>query len=217
MRCRNDPKRPRMTEAGNHLAIQELEVRRGRNTLIEGLRFSLSPGQRALIVGPNGTGKTSLLRILAGIAPVTRGEVRLDDVPSTGWGPAQLGRIAYRGHLDGLKLDLSGRENIAFYAALRNRPMPDRTVIERLRIGTVLDRPVRQLSAGQRRRVGFAVLKTLDAAVWMLDEPATNLDAEGRELISAWIDEHTAVGGIAIIATHLPENLTAPGAVLVEL
>lgn len=206
-----------MTEARIHLSVRALEVRRGRHPLIEGLDLELASGQRALIVGPNGTGKTSLLRILAGIAPVTQGQVLLNDAPSTRWGPEERGKIAYRGHLDGLKLDLSGRENIAFYAALRNQPMPVTAVLDRLRISDIIDRPVRQLSAGQRRRVGFAVLKALNAAVWMLDEPATNLDAEGRDLIASWVEEHTAGGGIAIIATHLPEQLAAPGATLVEL
>ena len=206
-----------MGAPAGQLEVTDLEVRRGAACLVEGLSFNVTDGQRALIVGRNGTGKTSLLRILAGIAPVTAGEIRLGGKASQEWGPEERALLAYRGHLNGIKLDLTGRENIAFYAGIRGEHPDPSAWIDELRLQHVIDRPVRQLSAGQRRRVGLAVLRAVKASVWLLDEPITNLDAEGRDIVAAWLDAHTAAGGMAVIATHNPERIAAPGAILVEL
>jgi len=186
-------------------------------TLIEGLSFELGAGQRALITGRNGTGKTSLLRVLAGIAPVTSGEVLLDGVPSGKWSERERAWLAYRGHSDGLKLDLTGRENVEFAASLRGSSAALDDTLSALELRGVIDRPVRQMSAGQRRRVGFAALRASNASVWFLDEPITNLDAEGRDLLAHWLDEHNAAGGMAVIATHNAERLMLPGSVVVEI
>jgi heme exporter protein A len=206
-----------MTEAVRELAVEDLEVRRGADTLIEGLSFALNPGQRALLVGPNGTGKTSFLRVLAGIAPCTAGEIRINGRASGSWGADERAQIAYRAHFNGLKDDLTGRENLQFYSALRGLPPLGDQVITDLRLQGVIDRPTRQLSAGQKRRVGLAVLQAAQAKIWVLDEPVTNLDSEGRSLVEAWIDAHTAAGGIAVVATHQPDRLASPGTIMIEL
>lgn len=199
------------------LSVEDLEVRRGASRLVEALSFTIAAGQRALIIGRNGTGKTSLLRILAGIAPVTAGRIALDGRPQSEWGQEERSQLAYRGHLAGLKLDLTIRENLRFWSELRGSGATYEAWLDELSLARVADRPVRQLSAGQRRRVGLAVLRAAGAALWFLDEPITNLDSEGRALVTTWLDQHTGAGGMAVIATHSPEQLAAPGAVVIEL
>ncbi len=205
-----------MIAAARQFEAIDLEVRRGPARLVEGLSFSLQAGQRALIVGRNGTGKTSLLRILAGIAPVTGGQVLLDGRISTQWQPEDRAKLAFRGHLDGLKPDLTGRENVDFYASIRGQSRAVAEWPKVLGLGAAADRPVRQLSAGQKRRVGLAVLRASGAAVWFLDEPITNLDSEGRSLVAGWLDDHMAAGGMAVVATHDPDAISAPGTVLIQ-
>lgn len=199
------------------LSSEALGVRRGQRALIDGLSFKLAAGQMALIVGPNGAGKTSLLRVLAGLTPASRGSVNWRRTAVHRLAPEQRAEITYRGHLDGLKGDLTVMENLEFYASLGG----GRTVIEpllsALQLGDLRDRQVRFLSAGQRRRTGLAALKVRDARLWILDEPMTNLDQAGRALVAQWIADHLAGGGLAVVATHQAEELVASGTLMVEL
>jgi heme exporter protein A len=171
----------------------------------------------ALVVGPNGSGKTSLLRLLAGLAPcisgrITWNAVELEEIP-----PETRGEIVYRGHLDALKKDLSVEENLAFSAALRRRPREIEGLLATLGLEEVKGRQVRFLSAGQRRRAGLACMRIAAARLWLLDEPLTNLDAGGRATVGAWLEEHLEGGGLAVVATHEPGELARPGTLLVEL
>ena len=198
-------------------AVEDLEVRRGQAPLIKDLSFELTGGQRALIVGSNGSGKTSLLRILTGLAPMAAGDVRLNNIPIRQWTFEQRAQIAYRGHQEALKLDMSAAENVQFVAALHDRAVDLAETFDELQLGSAMNRPVRYLSAGQKRRVGLAILKATGASLWLLDEPITNLDGEGRELVKRWLNRHCENGGMAVIATHNPDQLEAPHTMLVEL
>jgi len=197
--------------------VDDVEVRRGERRLIRGLDFALVDGQKALLVGPNGSGKTSLLRVLAGLAPPAAGSVTLNGEQVQALAPERRSLLAYRGHLDGLKQDLTVAENLDFYGALRARQAGVRPAIAAAGLDGLESRPVRYLSAGQRRRVALAILHCADAKVWILDEPMTNLDGAGRALVAAWIESHVERGGMAVIASHQPELLVASGTVLVEL
>jgi heme exporter protein A len=203
--------------ATNLLEVSDVEVRRGERLLIRDLSFGLAAGQMALVIGPNGGGKTSLLRIVAGLAPCTAGNITFDGTAIHRMSPEQRADIAYRGHLDGLKKDLTVLENLRFYSALHGcKPDLDGLLTD-LGLQGLGERPLRYLSAGQRRRTGLAVLKATRAKLWILDEPMTNLDAQGRSLVARWLGEHLGAGGLALVATHQPDELASNGSLLVEI
>ena len=199
------------------LEARNIDIWRGERCLIRGLSFSVGGGQLALVVGPNGAGKTSLLRVLAGLAPYGSGQVLWNGTAVPRLAPEERADFVYRGHLDGLKKELTVEENLSFSAALRGQAAVFDSLLMTLNLHDVADRQTRFLSAGQRRRVGLAALKLANARLWLLDEPMTNLDAAGRALVTGWVDEHLRGGGIAVVATHQPEELARPGTTLVEL
>ena len=199
------------------LCARELAVWRGERCLFEGLDLTLGPSQLGLVVGANGSGKSTLLRVLAGLASATAGVVtwrgsKLEALPFE-----YRGDIAYRGHLDGLKRDLTVLENLRFHAtSWRGRPEFD-TLLEDVALTAVANVRVRHLSAGQQRRASLATLRLGTSKVWILDEPTTNLDTNGRGKVIAWIRTHLAAGGTAVVATHQPDELAQKGALVVEL
>lgn len=206
-----------MTDAQPVLRGHALEVWRGHRCLFEGLDFTVEPGQLALVLGPNGSGKTTLLRTLAGLSPPTAGRVTLDGVDVRSLDPASRARLAYNGHLDGLKRELTLEENLQFYASLHGNGAEVRPLVESLGLEAAAQVRTRDLSAGQRRRTALAALKLKGAALWLLDEPTTNLDAAGRALVASWVREHCAAGGLALVATHQPDAFAAPGTLVIEL
>ena len=206
-----------MNHAVPVLVARNVDVRRGGRCVVRGLSFGLGGGGLALVVGPNGSGKTSLLRVLAGLAPCAGGEVTWNSVALARIPAEDRADIAYRGHLDGLKKELTVEENLAFWAALRRQRSGFDELLAALDLHGVAGRQVRFLSAGQRRRAALATLKVAPARLWLLDEPMTNLDSAGRTLVAGWVSEHLAQGGVAVVATHRPDELARPGATLVEL
>jgi heme exporter protein A len=195
------------------LEISEVGLNRGGRELFGGLSLSLHAGELALLMGPNGSGKTSLLRAIAGFGPASRGSIVIRETGARSKGPPAV----YLGHLDGLKKDLSVQENITFISDLHDSSHAVEEIIAELGLAPVATRSVRQLSAGQKRRVALAVLRASAARLWLLDEPLTNLDRPGRELLGRWLDAHLAAGGIAIAATHRAEELRRPGCLVLEL
>jgi heme exporter protein A len=185
--------------------------------LFEALDFDLGPSQTAVLVGPNGAGKTTLLRILAGLASPTGGRVLFDGIDVRSLAPEERGGIAYRGHLDGLKKDLSVYENLEFQQRLFGGSIEIEPLLAELGLESKRDTRVRHLSAGQRRRTSLASLKLAAARLWILDEPMTNLDAGGRAVVTEWVHAHVAAGGLAIVATHQVGELARPGAFMIEL
>jgi heme exporter protein A len=185
--------------------------------LFEGLDLTLGPGNLGLVVGANGSGKSTLLRVLAGLATPTSGAVtwrgsKLEALPFE-----YRGDIAYRGHLDGLKRDLTVLENLRFQTAIWRGRAELPALLDEVALGAVANVRVRHLSAGQQRRASLATLKLGASKVWILDEPTTNLDKSGRGKVVHWIRAHLAAGGTAVVATHQPDELTQKGALVVEL
>ncbi len=201
------------TSAG--LIVSSLEVWRGERRLFGDLSFELHSGQVALITGPNGAGKTTLLRMLAGLSVPFGGAVTWDGMPVRQLAGESQAAIAYLGHQDGLTKNLTVAENLAFYLALWAGEGAVEPLLDELGLTDFADREVRYLSAGQRRRVGLGCLRLRRASLWLLDEPLTNLDAAGADVVSGWLREHMANGGAAVVATHLADRLS--GAVAVEV
>lgn len=185
------------------LTAEGLTLIRGENCLFQDLGFALSAGEVLVLEGPNGSGKTSLLRAIAGLASLEAGEVRWNGTPIRAQRQAFHGALAWLSHRSGLKGDLSLLDNLRFEAALRpQRAVDFDEVCARLSLMRLKKLPLRVLSAGQQRRVALARLLLADVPLWMMDEPFTNLDREGRDLVLGLVDEHVAKGGVCVIAAH---------------
>ncbi len=191
------------------LEAMSLECIRGDRLLFSGLNFSLLPGTFLQVEGANGSGKTSLLRILCGLALPTQGEVRWNGQSIRKFRSAFMAEVAYLGHNHGIKGDLTPIENLRIACGL-GRPSLTITVNEALqRVGLkdFTDVPARILSAGQRRRVALSRLLATHARLWVLDEPLAALDIKGAALVEAMLAEHLLCGGMAVITTHQPLSI----------
>lgn len=189
---------------GATLSGQGLAAERGGRLLFKGLGFTLPPGRVSWLRGRNGRGKTTLLRLLAGLSSPAEGEVRLDGAR---FDAAARGRLLYLGHQNALAADLRVGEALAFLAALHGRPAGDEVVAAALaRLGLARRRQafVRTLSQGQRRRTALARLALPEAPpVWLLDEPFDALDTEGTEVLHTLLADHVARGGSALVTSHI--------------
>ncbi len=182
---------------------------RGAMVLFEDVSFTLRPGSALLIRGPNGAGKSTLLRILAGLLPPADGAV------SFGKGDAELPARHYVGHANAIKQGLSVERHVRFWASFGpKRPeCPTTTVdaaLDVFNLEALRDLPARYLSAGQKRRLALSRLVASPAALWLLDEPVTALDAASVALFEQAVAAHRRAGGIAVIATH--QELVVPDA-----
>lgn len=185
------------------LEAEGLACRRGGRPVFEAVSFALEPGDALLLLGPNGSGKTSLLRLLAGLARPAAGTVRWQgrDIREERAEHAQ--RLHLVGFADGLKGLLAVAENLALQAALLGEP--EARVEAALEAFDLADRagdPVRALSSGQRRRLALARLLAVPRPLWLLDEPGVALDRANRARLEAAIERHRAEGGLAVVASH---------------
>lgn len=200
------------------LQVRDLACRRGPALLFSGIAFEISAGELLCVRGPNGCGKTTLLRCVTGLTRPDAGEI-LWHGESTRVAPEKMrAGMAYAGHLPSLKDDLSAEENLDFLLRLRGAPATSQARAEALAdVGLEKRRrlPARRLSAGQRRRIGLARLALDPAELWVLDEPLTALDDAGQKLFIDLLDRHVSRGGFALVATHHP--LSPPSAVVREL
>jgi len=177
------------------LRIDNLACARGGVTVLEGISFGLSPGQAMVLRGPNGVGKTTLLRTVSGLQPGVAGGVSLP--------PESL---AYAGHADGVKATLTVAENLNFWAAVHGLRDIGPALLA-MNLTALRDRRAGNLSAGQRRRLGLARLMVTGRPVWLLDEPTVSLDAGSVALFATMLRGHLAGGGAALIATHIDLGL----------
>lgn len=194
------------------LEAHDLAARRGTARLFSGLGLRVGAGEALVVTGANGRGKTTLLRMLAGLTLPEAGEIRLDGTRVAPASPALRSAVAFVGHAPALKDELSARENLASLAALSGETVGDAALdaaLDRVALGRRASLPARALSQGQRRRVGLARLALSRRRAWVLDEPATALDAEGVGLLESLLAGHLDAGGLAVVATHAPIALPA--------
>lgn len=192
------------------LAGHDLAAKRGGRLVFEGLSFSLGDGELLALVGPNGSGKSTTLRLIAGLVRPAAGRVAVD--PSTEEGTA--GQVHYLGHLDALKPNLSLGENLAFWRRLwRGVGLDVIDALDRVGLANLVDLPAGVLSAGQRRRAAIARLLIDNRPIWLLDEPATALDAEAEQNLGTLIARHLAGSGMVVAALHRPLPVAATATV----
>lgn len=186
------------------LAVRNLACERDDRILFSGLGFELAPGEVLQVEGRNGSGKTSLLRILCGLALAMEGGIYWKGRPVAERRADYLSQITYLGHHNGIKGELTALENLRFAQALAppKAGVDLHKVLERLSLRGFEDVPCRMLSAGQNRRAGLARLLVSETPLWVLDEPFTALDRKGIADIEAIFLEHVAGGGIIILTTH---------------
>ena len=193
---------------------------RGERLLFSDVNFSLSAGSVVQLTGANGSGKTSLLRIICGLLMPTEGEIRWERTNIRSLGEEYSKSLSYVGHRNGVKEELNAIENLRISNGLAGNSLTPAAAKEALeRIGlTVRDSlPVRLLSEGQRRRVALARLITSGARLWILDEVLTSLDRSAVAIMKSLIGEHLQNGGMAIIATHQELDLSAGSLQRLEL
>jgi heme exporter protein A len=195
----------------NELTADNLQLWRGEQHVLRGVGVAVDGGQCLQVTGANGAGKTTLLRVLCGLTPLDAGRIcwRGNDIAIDREGFHS--ELNYLGHDNGLKAELTAAENLHYAAALR-RPVRAQQIaaaLERTGMAEAAGQLLRRLSAGQRRRVALARLMLTGGALWVLDEPGSNLDAPGQVVLRGLLHEHLAAGGVAVVATHQGLDLPA--------
>jgi len=180
------------------LRVDGLAVARGGRVLFSGLSFGAEAGDYVELRGSNGSGKTSLIRALAGFLPPRVGTIVFARVEE----PALA--LHYIGHTNGLKTNASVASHVRYWAGLFGGLTDTEAVLQRVGLSSARDRLARTLSQGQARRLALARLVIAPRPIWLLDEPASALDAQGRETLSALVSAHRAEGGIVVAAVHEP-------------
>ncbi len=179
------------------LTVTDLSIARGGVPVLQGLNFTLAPGHALVLRGPNGIGKTTLLRTLAGLQPPVSG--RIDGADDT---------IAYAGHSDGIKPTLSVTENLTFWASVFGA-RDIQPALDAYALNDLAQRHAGNLSAGQKRRLGLSRLLVTGRPIWMLDEPTVSLDVDAVAMFADAVRAHLGQGGMALIATHIDLGLKA--------
>ena len=177
------------------ISVKSLSVSRGGINLLQDVDIELKNGQAGILRGPNGVGKTTLLRALAGLQPFDSGKIE-----------CSLEDICYSGHADGVKPTLTVQENLEFWANIFGSPSISE-VAEKFMIIDLLNSKAGNLSAGQKRRVGLSRLGLTRRQVWLLDEPTVSLDETSVKIFENIIKDHISEDGCALIATHIDLGL----------
>jgi heme exporter protein A len=189
------------------LSADNLTCVRGGRTVFAGLSFTVASGEALVVTGRNGAGKSSLLRMIAGLVRVAAGQLTVHG----GEPEASVGEQAhYLGHQDALKASLSVRENLSFWVEYLDgqRDAVD-AALETVGLAPLAGLPAAYLSAGQRRRLSIARLAAVQRPLWLLDEPTSALDAQSQERLADLMQAHLGKGGLIVAAAHGPIGLAA--------
>lgn len=195
---------PALKTSTARLAVRHLHLWRGDRHLLHDVSFTLQPGELLQVMGRNGAGKTSLLRCVAGLIEPESGEIQWQGVELHRCRDVFHRRLAYLGHLNALKSELTALENLHYSVGLQRQVSNAaiREMLGRLQVAQCADLPARALSAGQKRRVAIARVMLSGAAFWILDEPITNLDSNGVDCVESCMTEHLQAGGSILLAAH---------------
>ena len=185
-------------------AGRALACRRGERLVFAGLDFTVPAGGALVLTGRNGSGKSSLLRLMAGLTPPETGLLAWDGRDIAEDAGAHRARLHFIGHADALKASLTVTETLLFWAGMRDGSDDVAPALAHFRLGPVAEWACRLLSAGQRRRLALARLVASRAPLWLLDEPMTGLDAEAQGDLLAAIARHRNTGGQVVLSTHAP-------------
>jgi heme exporter protein A len=198
-----------MNIAPDGLCVEKVHVWRGDRHVLRGVSLDVHPGELMHVSGPNGTGKTTLLRVVSGLLRPEKGSVAWQGRSIAATAAEYQSALAYASHEPALKSDLTALENLRFTVGLKRRVTAAelRSSLERTGVANCADLPARVLSAGQRRRVAMARVLAFRADLWLLDEPYTNLDGSGSSLLSALLAEHVGQGGVALVVAHHDLNV----------
>ena len=194
------------------LEARSLVAKRGYATLFQGMNLALAAGEALAVSGPNGCGKTTLLRMLAGLAAPAEGEILLGGARVHPFDARLRDAVAFNGHLPALKDELTAVENLAAWTTLENERADLQAIdraLDRVALGKRSRLPARALSQGQRRRIGLARLALSRRRVWILDEPLTALDSNGVDVLEALLARQLGGGGIVVAASHQPLPVAA--------
>ena len=192
------------------LSVSDLECQRGDRRLFAGVGFRLEAGELLYLRGRNGTGKTSLLRLLCGLLPPASGEIRWRDQPIKRLGEDYRRELCFLGHHNAIKEELTPLENLSTSAALAGTPLDPEQALDALaQLGLAgrEDLPCRYLSQGQKRRVALSRLAIDRCPLWLLDEPFVALDTAAVDLVATLIGAHLRRGGMAVLTTHQPVDI----------
>ncbi len=200
--------REKANSAG-YFTANGLEYTRNDTVLFSGLNFKLYGGEMLQIQGANGSGKTSLLRILCGLTLPDKGEVHWNGKNVHEDSHDYLRDLSYIGHANGVKTELTALENlmVARAMAVPKEAVSNCAALERAGLADYENTQARKLSSGQRRRLALARLMITDARIWILDEPFAALDDTGKKLVKEMLTEHAATGGATVVATHEPVDI----------
>jgi len=197
---------------GMRLIADELRARRGGEVVFAGVSFALDAGEALVVTGPNGIGKSTLLRVVAGLLPAESGTLSLQGGDPQAR-PAE--QMHYLGHHNAMKRELTVRENLEFWQRLMSGATTGGTptvpeAADAVGLSAITHLPFGVLSAGQQRRIAMARLLLVHRPVWLLDEPTAALDTASEALFANLVADHCAKGGLLIAATHRPLGLSRP-------